>query len=164
MWDETIKHLFFQCNFAHSIWLVIQAALGLYPPTSVAKLGIGYMVLITSTKFFWGWERLHLSGRCGYVEMIKCFMYGFGRLFIARRSSTSSRRCAHVWKIRRGIFFRDTDGSMIFRPALHELRHFTNSHYDMYFAFLFLDYRILVCVGCIHLVMQRSGVILIKTI
>jgi hypothetical protein len=36
--DETIKHLFFQCNFACSIWSVIQAALGLYPPTSIANV------------------------------------------------------------------------------------------------------------------------------
>jgi hypothetical protein len=34
--DETIKHLFIQCNFARSIWSVIQAASGLYPPTSTA--------------------------------------------------------------------------------------------------------------------------------
>jgi hypothetical protein len=36
--DETIKHLFFQCNFARSIWSVIQAALGLYPSTSIANV------------------------------------------------------------------------------------------------------------------------------
>jgi hypothetical protein len=36
--DETIKHLFFQCNFARSIWSVIQAASGLYPPTSITNI------------------------------------------------------------------------------------------------------------------------------
>jgi hypothetical protein len=36
--DETIKHLFFQFNFARSIWSVIQSALGLYPPTSIANV------------------------------------------------------------------------------------------------------------------------------
>jgi hypothetical protein len=36
--DETIKHLFFQCNFARSVWSVIQAASGLYPPTSIANI------------------------------------------------------------------------------------------------------------------------------
>jgi hypothetical protein len=36
--DETIKHLFFQCNFARVIWSVIQAASGLYPPTSIANV------------------------------------------------------------------------------------------------------------------------------
>jgi hypothetical protein len=36
--DETIKHLFFQCNFARSIWSIIQVASGLYPPRSVANI------------------------------------------------------------------------------------------------------------------------------
>jgi hypothetical protein len=36
--DETIKHLFFQCCFARSIWSIIQAASSLYPPTSVANV------------------------------------------------------------------------------------------------------------------------------
>jgi hypothetical protein len=36
--DETIKHLFFQYNFAHSIWSVIQAASSLYTPTSIANI------------------------------------------------------------------------------------------------------------------------------
>jgi hypothetical protein len=36
--DETIKHLFFQCNLARSIWSVIPAASGLYTPTSIANL------------------------------------------------------------------------------------------------------------------------------
>jgi hypothetical protein len=35
---QTIKHLFFQCKFARSIWSVIQAASGLYPPTSIANV------------------------------------------------------------------------------------------------------------------------------
>jgi hypothetical protein len=50
--DETIKYLFFQCNFARSIWSVIQAVLGLYTPTSIANIfgnllyGIDYKYLI----------------------------------------------------------------------------------------------------------------------
>jgi hypothetical protein len=36
--DETIKHLFFQCRFARSIWSLIQVGLSLYPPTSVANI------------------------------------------------------------------------------------------------------------------------------
>jgi hypothetical protein len=35
---ETIKHLFFQCNFARSIWSIIQAASDLYPPTSITNI------------------------------------------------------------------------------------------------------------------------------
>jgi hypothetical protein len=50
--DETIKHLFFHCNFARSIWSVIQAASDLYSPTSIANIfgnwlhGIDYKYLI----------------------------------------------------------------------------------------------------------------------
>jgi hypothetical protein len=36
--DETIKHLFFQCHFARSIWSVIQVASTLYPPRSIANI------------------------------------------------------------------------------------------------------------------------------
>ena len=36
--DETIKHLFFQCKVARSIWSVIQVASNLYPPSSVANV------------------------------------------------------------------------------------------------------------------------------
>jgi hypothetical protein len=36
--NETIKHLFFQCRFARSIWSIIQVASDLYPPCSVANI------------------------------------------------------------------------------------------------------------------------------
>ena len=36
--DETIKHLFFECSFARSIWLSIQIASNLYQPKSVANV------------------------------------------------------------------------------------------------------------------------------
>jgi hypothetical protein len=36
--NETIKHLFFQCQFARSIWSIIQIGSSLYPPTSVANI------------------------------------------------------------------------------------------------------------------------------
>ena len=36
--DETIKHLFFQCQFARSIWSIIQIGSSLYPPRSVANI------------------------------------------------------------------------------------------------------------------------------
>jgi hypothetical protein len=36
--DETIKHIFFQCRFARSIWSIIQATSSLYPPTSIANI------------------------------------------------------------------------------------------------------------------------------
>ena len=36
--DETIKHLFFQCQFARSIWSIIHICSSLYPPRSVANI------------------------------------------------------------------------------------------------------------------------------
>jgi hypothetical protein len=36
--DETIKHLFFQCQFARSIWSIIQIGSSLYPPRRVANI------------------------------------------------------------------------------------------------------------------------------
>ena len=36
--EETIKHLFFECSFARSIWSAIQIASNLYPPKSVANV------------------------------------------------------------------------------------------------------------------------------
>ena len=36
--DETIKHLFFDCQFASSIWSIIQIGSTLYPPRSIANI------------------------------------------------------------------------------------------------------------------------------
>ena len=36
--DETIKHLFFECSFARSIWSAVQIASNLYQPKSVANV------------------------------------------------------------------------------------------------------------------------------
>lgn len=36
--DETIRHLFFECRFALSVWSIIQAASGLPPPHCVAHM------------------------------------------------------------------------------------------------------------------------------
>ena len=36
--QETIKHLFFECSFARSIWSSIQIASNLYPPKLVANV------------------------------------------------------------------------------------------------------------------------------
>jgi hypothetical protein len=36
--DETIKHLFFHCRFARSIWSVIQVASTLFPPRSITNI------------------------------------------------------------------------------------------------------------------------------
>jgi hypothetical protein len=44
--DETIKHLFFQCRFARSIWLVIQVALTLFSPYSITNIFGNWLNLI----------------------------------------------------------------------------------------------------------------------
>ena len=36
--DETIKHLFFECKFASSIWSIIQIGSTIYPPNSIANI------------------------------------------------------------------------------------------------------------------------------
>jgi hypothetical protein len=36
--DETIKHLFFQCRLARSIWSVIQVASTLFQPYSITNI------------------------------------------------------------------------------------------------------------------------------
>ena len=68
--DVTIKHLFFQCKLARSIWSVIKIASGLYPPCSVANLFGNWLHVIDGLELFSGWERLPLFGRFGYVEAI----------------------------------------------------------------------------------------------
>ena len=56
--DETIKHLFFQCQFARSIWSVIQVASTLYPPPVWPRsLAIGFMVSVQGSSCFLGWGR-----------------------------------------------------------------------------------------------------------
>jgi hypothetical protein len=60
--DETIKHLFFQCRFARSIWSIIHVASTLYPPCSVANIfGIGCTVSIIGLERLLRWERLPSS-------------------------------------------------------------------------------------------------------
>jgi hypothetical protein len=146
--DETIKHLFFQCNFARSILSVIQAASGLYPPTSVANifgnwvhgidnkyrtlLRVGAIALIWSLwlcrndKVFDNKKilfcRLSTGVRAPFV---------YGHSFTTRRITTSSQRCAHGWRIQRGTSFRSMDGSIICALALHHLRRLTISQSDM---------------------------------
>ena len=36
--DETIKHLFFECQFARTTWNIVQVATNLYQPRSVANM------------------------------------------------------------------------------------------------------------------------------
>jgi hypothetical protein len=71
--DETIKHLFFQCRFARSIWSVIQVASTLFPPCSITNIfGNWLNETDNGLKSILWCKRLPLFGRYGYVEMIKC--------------------------------------------------------------------------------------------
>ena len=36
--DETIKHLFFECQFARTTWNMVQVATNLYPPCSISNV------------------------------------------------------------------------------------------------------------------------------
>jgi hypothetical protein len=101
--DETIKHLFFQCRFARSIWSIIQVASKLYPPTSVINIfgnwlhgiDLRFRTLIRV-------ERLQWYGHYGCVEMTKFLMI---RILLSCRLSTyisvfsvCGRLCS-VWRI-----------------------------------------------------------------
>jgi hypothetical protein len=73
--DETIKHLFFQYRPARSIWSIIQLALALYPPCSVANI-FGNWLHDIDHRF-----RMHIKeGAIGAIwmlwlcRMIKCLM------------------------------------------------------------------------------------------
>src|SRR4051794_35957244 len=63
--DETIKHLFFECQFARSIWSTIQIASTLYPPTSVANIFGNWLHGIYKR------DRVHIRvGAFGCVEIM----------------------------------------------------------------------------------------------
>ena len=36
--DETINHLFFECQFSGSIWSIIQIGSSIYPPSSIGNI------------------------------------------------------------------------------------------------------------------------------
>jgi hypothetical protein len=115
------------------------------------------MVLITSTKSFLGWQRLHLFGRFGYVGMTKLLiikivlscklstdvlaLYVYGRSFTVWRTTTYFWRCARACRIRRDSFFRGMDDSIIYELTLHHPRRLIISYSDIYFAYVlfFLD-------------------------
>jgi hypothetical protein len=137
--DETIKHLFFQCRFARSIWSIIQVASTLYPSRSLPiSSEIVCTVSIIGLERLLGWERLQSSGRYGYVEMIECLIINrlllcrsstgvpvhsvYGRLFSGWSTEAYLRRFMHGWRLRRRILFPIMGGSTIFRSSRLSLR------------------------------------------
>jgi hypothetical protein len=119
--DETIKHLFFQCRFARSIWSIIQVAPFIPHAVWPIYLGICCTILIIGLERLLGWERLPSSGQYGYIEMIKCLIinyllrcrsstgvpvhFVYGHLFSGWSTETYLRMSVHGWRLRRGILF-----------------------------------------------------------
>ena len=129
--DETIKHLFFQCKVARSIWSAIQIASNLYPPRSVANIFGNWLhgvdskertiIRVAALAVIWS---LWLCRNDRFL-MIK--------IHLSCRYFTDAQVCSvrgphyNVWKIetflwwrlhdcnsRRGIFLSDMGGLKIF--------------------------------------------------
>ena len=89
--DEKIKHLFFQCKVARSIWSVIQVALNLYPPRSVANIFGNWLHEID--------HRFRILIRVGALAIIwSLWLCRNDMVFNAKNSSPIQviYRCAHT--------------------------------------------------------------------
>ena len=126
---ETIKHLFFQCQFVRSIWSIIQIGSSLYPPRSVANIFGNWLNGVDHRfKILIKVGGLPLFGRSGYVGMTRFLMIkilllcrsftglrlcsAHGRLFSVRRTKTCLWRCLLGWKIRRRSLLSNMGGSI----------------------------------------------------
>lgn len=67
LWWVTMRHLFFQCKFALSMWPVVQISWNLYPPRSAANLYSHWLDGIPNNLCTLS-ERLPGYSRFGYVE------------------------------------------------------------------------------------------------
>jgi hypothetical protein len=167
--DEPIKHLFFQCRFARSTWSIIQVASNLYPSHSVANIFGNWLHGIdTRLEDLLGWERLPLSDRYGYVEMIKCLMIKillpcrsftgalipsiYGLLFSGWNIATYLRRSIHGWRMQRGILFSNMGDSI---TCVLTQFHLTRSTIALLILFIFLGLCTLN--GCVHLSYAEAG-------
>jgi hypothetical protein len=143
------------------------------------SLVIGFTVLIIGFERLLGWERLPLSGRYGYVEMIKVFndkvssplqvIYRCTRTLRLWSSLQRAehwdlftevlRRSVHGWRLWRGILFPNMGNSIIYGLNLHRLRRccILSFWYAIRrFIFWFVYFWTAVCI----LPMQRLGVML----
>ena len=150
--DESIKHLFFQCSFARSIWSTIQIASNLYPPKSVANIFGNWLNGVDS--------RLKLIIRVGAIAVI-------WSLWLCRNDKVfNDKNCSLLqviywctalirsWSPLQHVGHRDlfmevstrleASARDIFtqRGWQHNLRIGPPPSYDMYFAFLFLCSRL----------------------
>jgi hypothetical protein len=120
--DETIKHLFFQCRFARSIWSAIQVASRLYPPTSVVNvfgnwlhgidLRFRMLIRVGALAVIWAlWLctndkkiMIKIVLSCRLSTDVPVFSV-YGHLFSGWRITTCLRRSIHGWRLRWGILF-----------------------------------------------------------
>jgi hypothetical protein len=174
--DETIKHLFFQCRFARSIWLIIQVASDLYPPRSVANI-VGNWLHDIDNRFrplirvgvlavIWSLWLCRNDKMFNDKFLLTCrsftgvpVLFVYGRLFSGRSTETYLRRSMHSWRLRRGILFPNMGGSIIYGLNLHRRRRcciWSFCHVICRFIFWIVYLWTAVCI----LAMQRLGVML----
>jgi hypothetical protein len=142
--DEIIKHLFFQCNFAPFIWLVIQTAWGLYPPTSIANVfrnwlhGIDskYIILLRVRAMTLIWSLWLCRNDKVFDNKSSSLLLVIYRPTMVTASPLGGPRPlfggVHApGGYSEGLFFCIMDGSIICGLALHQPRRFIISHSDM---------------------------------
>ena len=137
--DETIKHLFFQCDFARSIWSAIQIGSTLFPPRNVANIFGNWLNGVDS--------RFKLLIRVGAIAVIWSLwlsrndkVFNDKILLLCRLStgallrSVHGRHCSmwsiatYFWRWLRGWRWQrrgcssSMDGNIIFGSALQHLR------------------------------------------
>ena len=89
--EETIKHLFFECQFARSIWSTIQVASSLYPPSSVTNIFGNWLHGIDNR------DRVHI--RVGAIALLwSLWLCRNNAVFDAKMSSPMQVifHCAHL--------------------------------------------------------------------
>jgi hypothetical protein len=137
--NETIKHLFFECRFTRSIWLVIQFASTLYQPTSIANIFGNWLNGVD--------DRFKKHIRVGAIAIIwSLWLCKNDKVFFNKSSSLLQviYQCTHTlrlwsplqkvehqdlfsevcsrWRLRRGILFPYMGGNMTTDLDLLHLR------------------------------------------
>jgi hypothetical protein len=133
--DETIKHLFFQCHFARSIWSVIQVASTLFPPCSITNIFRNWLngidnrfkkhIRVGVIAVIWSlWlcrndkvfnDKNIPSCRLSTGPLVHSVC---GHLYSVWRIATFIQRSVHDWKLRRGILFPNMDGRIAYGLVL----------------------------------------------
>jgi hypothetical protein len=162
--DETIKHLFFQCRFARSIWSIIKIASSLYPMTSVANvfgnwlhgidLRFRMLIRVGTIAVIWSlWlcrnDKVFEDKNCSLLQVIyKCTdtLRLWSPLQRLENRDLFTEVCTQLEATARDIFPHMGGCIISGLDLLHLLRRYTIAHNDMYFAFCFeLGYWSVVC-------------------